>query len=56
MHAAWPTAGQIDRLLVQSSEYLMDAAHEFRLRLKAVLAPGKSKVSFSLIHHLAIQR
>ncbi|KAK7097865.1 leucine--tRNA ligase, cytoplasmic-like [Littorina saxatilis] len=43
MHAAWPVAGPVDELLIRSSEYLMDAAHEFRIRLKSVLNPGKNK-------------
>ena len=45
MHASWPVAGPVDELLIRSSEYLMDAAHEFRLRLKSTLNPGKNKVS-----------
>ena len=47
MHASWPVAGPGDELLIRSSEYLMDAAHEFRLRLKSTLSPGKNKVSDS---------
>ena len=47
MHASWPVAGPEDKLLIRSSEYLMDAAHEFRLRLKTVLNPGKNKVGHS---------
>ena len=47
MHASWPVAGPVDELLIRSSEYLMDAAHEFRLRLKSTLNPGKNKVSES---------
>ncbi|PVD35216.1 hypothetical protein C0Q70_06497 [Pomacea canaliculata] len=43
MHAAWPVAGPVDEVLIRSSEYLMDAAHEFRLRLKTALHPGKNK-------------
>ncbi|XP_076467867.1 leucine--tRNA ligase, cytoplasmic-like [Babylonia areolata] len=43
MRASWPVAGPVDEVLVRSSEYLMDAAHEFRLRLKTVLNPGKNK-------------
>ena len=37
MKAAWPAAGPVNDILVRSSQYLMDAAHDFRLRLKAVL-------------------
>lgn len=48
MRAAWPVAGPVDEVLIRSSEYIMDAAHEFRLRLKGVLNPGKSKVCIPL--------
>ena len=44
MHATWPTVGPYDRILVQASQYLMDAAHDFRKRLKAYTATGKGKV------------
>ncbi|XP_041358320.1 leucine--tRNA ligase, cytoplasmic-like [Gigantopelta aegis] len=54
MHAAWPNAGPIDRVLVRSSEYLMDAAHEFRLRLKAALAPSKTKKVVQMPTHATI--
>lgn len=43
MHASWPVVGPIDKLLLQSSQYLMDAAHDFRKRQKAYTATGKSK-------------
>lgn len=44
MHAPWPVAGPVDEVtLIRPSEYLMDAAHEFRLRLKAVMNAGKNK-------------
>ena len=43
MHASWPMAGSVDERLVLSSQYLTDAAHDFRLRLKNYLAP-KGKV------------
>lgn len=32
-NAGWPVVGQIDNILIQSSQYLMDAAHSFRVRL-----------------------
>ena len=44
MRASWPEAGPVNDILVRSSQYLMDAAHDFRLRLKAVLN-AKPKVS-----------
>ena len=37
MRASWPEAGPVNDILVRSSQYLTDAAHEFRLRLKSVL-------------------
>ncbi|XP_058810679.1 leucine--tRNA ligase, cytoplasmic [Phymastichus coffea] len=33
LNASWPTVGEIDKILIQSSHYLMDAAHSFRVRL-----------------------
>ncbi|XP_067663552.1 leucine--tRNA ligase, cytoplasmic-like [Haliotis asinina] len=43
MKALWPVGGEVDMKLVQASEYITDAAHEFRIRLKAYTAPGKGK-------------
>ena len=43
MNASWPVAGPVDELLVKESEYLMDAAHDFRIRQKQYLTP-KGKV------------
>ncbi|XP_012693255.1 leucine--tRNA ligase, cytoplasmic [Clupea harengus] len=43
MKASWPVAGPVDEVLIRSSQYLMETAHEMRLRLKAYLAPPKSK-------------
>ncbi|XP_060564923.1 leucine--tRNA ligase, cytoplasmic-like [Ruditapes philippinarum] len=43
MHASWPVVGPYDKVLIQSSQYLMDAAHDFRKRLKAYTAVGKGK-------------
>ena len=45
MKAIWPTPGPIDEALVSSSVYLMDIAHEFRIRYKNFIA-AKSKVNF----------
>ncbi|KAL9836093.1 leucine--tRNA ligase, cytoplasmic [Geothlypis trichas] len=45
MRASWPAAGPVDEALVRSSQYLMEAAHELRLRLKSHLAPAKGKKS-----------
>ena len=47
MNARWPMGGPVDPILVKSSQYLMDAAHEFRLRLKTYMIP-KGKVCLQL--------
>ena len=47
MKASWPVAGPVDEKLVRSSDYLMDAAHEFRLRMKQYMTP-KGKVTLAL--------
>ncbi len=44
MKAPWPTAGPVDEILIRSSQYLMDTAHDLRLRLKAYTQPPKGKV------------
>lgn len=43
MKAVWPTAGPVDEILIRSSQYLMDTAHDLRLRLKAYSQPAKGK-------------
>ncbi|XP_071786614.1 leucine--tRNA ligase, cytoplasmic-like [Asterias amurensis] len=43
MKARWPKAGKVDNKLLRSSEYLMNSAHEFRLRLKNFMVPPKGK-------------
>ncbi|XP_035480989.1 leucine--tRNA ligase, cytoplasmic [Scophthalmus maximus] len=43
MKASWPVAGPVDEILMRSSQYLMETAHELRLRLKAYMLPPKSK-------------
>ncbi|CAG0882174.1 unnamed protein product [Darwinula stevensoni] len=43
VRASWPTAGEIDYTLLVASEYLMNMAHEFRLRLKSYLSPVAKK-------------
>ncbi|ROJ62511.1 Leucine--tRNA ligase, cytoplasmic [Anabarilius grahami] len=43
MKACWPTAGPVDEILIRSSQYLMDTAHDLRLRLKAYIQPAKGK-------------
>lgn len=44
MKASWPEAGPVDEILIGSSQYLMEAAHDLRLRLKGYMAPVKGKV------------
>lgn len=34
LKASWPIVGEIDEVLIKSSQYLMDAAHSFRILLK----------------------
>lgn len=41
MWAQWPEAGEVDLSLIQASQYVADSAHEFRLRKKTMLNPGK---------------
>lgn len=44
MTASWPVAGPVDEVLIRSSQYLMEVAHELRLRLKSYMMPAKGKV------------
>uniref|UniRef100_A0A8D8W9F9 leucine--tRNA ligase n=1 Tax=Cacopsylla melanoneura TaxID=428564 RepID=A0A8D8W9F9_9HEMI len=44
VRAKWPEGGPIDDMLVQSSSYLMEAAHSFRLQVKNhILTAAKKK-------------
>lgn len=43
MNASWPVAGPVDETLINSSQYLMEVAHELRLRLKNYMMPAKGK-------------
>uniref|UniRef100_A0A672T7K1 Leucyl-tRNA synthetase 1 n=1 Tax=Sinocyclocheilus grahami TaxID=75366 RepID=A0A672T7K1_SINGR len=43
MKARWPPAGAVDEILIRSSQYLMDTAHDLRLRLKAYTQLAKGK-------------
>ena len=45
MHASWPVSGEINNALLVSSQYLMECAREFRLRLKNMIAAANKKVS-----------
>lgn len=42
MQASWPKEGKIDEIQIKKSNYLMDAAHSFRLFYKNHLAANKS--------------
>uniref|UniRef100_A0A3Q3GQR8 leucine--tRNA ligase n=1 Tax=Labrus bergylta TaxID=56723 RepID=A0A3Q3GQR8_9LABR len=41
--ASWPVAGPVDEILIRSSQYLMETAHDLRLRFKAYMQPPKNK-------------
>ncbi|XP_024608261.1 leucine--tRNA ligase, cytoplasmic [Neophocaena asiaeorientalis asiaeorientalis] len=43
MNASWPLAGPVDESLIRSSQYLMEVAHDLRLRLKNYMIPAKGK-------------
>ncbi|XP_076181094.1 leucyl-tRNA synthetase [Ptiloglossa arizonensis] len=42
LNATWPQIGEIDEILIKSSQYLMDVAHSFRLLLKSYMTPKKA--------------
>ncbi|XP_037019225.2 leucine--tRNA ligase, cytoplasmic isoform X2 [Artibeus jamaicensis] len=43
MYASWPIVGPVDETLIRSSQYLMEVAHDLRLRLKSYMMPAKGK-------------
>lgn len=46
MRAVWPKTSKVDEVLLKSSQYLVDAVHEFRIRLKqfhTAASKGKKK-------------
>ncbi|XP_067900003.1 leucine--tRNA ligase, cytoplasmic isoform X2 [Heterodontus francisci] len=43
MTARWPLAGPVDEILIRSSQYLMETAHDVRLRAKSYMVAGKGK-------------
>ncbi|XP_006148100.1 leucine--tRNA ligase, cytoplasmic isoform X1 [Tupaia chinensis] len=43
INASWPVAGPVDEALIRSSQYLMEVAHDLRLRLKNYMMPAKGK-------------
>lgn len=54
MNASWPVVGPVDEILIRSSQYLMETAHDLRLRLKAYMQPPKNKVSGAVCHFMRI--
>ena len=45
MDASWPLAGKIDQPLLKSADYLAARAHDFRVRIKAMMNPKGKKVN-----------
>lgn len=43
LKAKWPSTGNVDEVVIKSSAYLMEAAREFRLKLKVACQPPKAK-------------
>ncbi len=43
LRQSWPELSQVDEIVIKSSAYLMEAAREFRLKLKAACLPPKAK-------------
>ncbi|EPQ20089.1 Leucyl-tRNA synthetase, cytoplasmic [Myotis brandtii] len=48
MRASWPVVGPVDDVLIRSSQYLMEVAHDLRLRLKNYMMPAKGKKTDTL--------
>ena len=44
MDALWPVAGKVDQPLLKSADYLAARAHDFRVRIKAMMNPKGKKV------------
>lgn len=43
LNEKWPVVGEIDQIVIKSSDYLMEAARDFRLKLKNYTVPIKNK-------------
>ncbi|XP_039265438.2 leucine--tRNA ligase, cytoplasmic-like [Styela clava] len=54
MYAKWPTPGPVDEISIRASQYVMDTAHDLRLKLKNRMAPGKGKKKFDKPTHCII--
>ena len=46
----WPTTEAVDELCIKKSDYLMEAAREFRLKLISATAPPKAKKGKAIEH------
>lgn len=42
VNSKWPVTQPVNDILIRSSQYLTDAAHDFRIRLKAVQQSKKA--------------
>ena len=52
LNASWPAEGDVDELLLQSSQYLMNSTHEFRIRIKNMLTAKSKKVGRQVGHSI----
>ena len=43
LNQRWPPSQSVDEMCIKKSEYLMEAAREFRLKFKSATAPPKAK-------------
>ena len=55
MDASWPVAGKIDQPLLKSADYLAARAHDFRVRIKAMMNPKGKKVNCQLYSYTTNQ-
>lgn len=46
MYASWPKSETVDDSYLKASAYLADSAHEFRLRIKAMMVTKGKKVRY----------
>ena len=43
LNQRWPASQEVDEMCIKKSEYLMEAARDFRLKFKSAIAPPKAK-------------
>lgn len=55
MRASWPVPGEVDEVLLRSSQFLMNTARDLRLRLIALKEASKVKNKTNLGMLSAIQ-